>query len=87
MKRLIIFKHTGAAATNLAIARRLSRKLLGAQRSGHCVLVDFERVEASRAFLQILLNELHPEKIKFCGLPINLQSTQSLNRPSREGRR
>jgi len=87
MTRLIIFKHTGAAATNLAVARRLSRKLLGAQCSGNCVLVDFEHVEASRTFLEVLLNDLRPDKVKFCGLPINTQGALSLNRQSREDRR
>ena len=87
MKRLIVYTYTGAAATNLIVARRLSRKMLGAQGMGHCVLVDFEEVEASWEFLEVLLKGLRPDKVKFCGLPIMTHGKLSLNHPMREERR
>lgn len=84
MKRLILLRHTGANATNLVIAERLARKLRGALRQGECVLVDCEDVEPTQEFLDVLLKDAQPEKVKFCGLPIMRQVTLALRMPERE---
>lgn len=81
MKRMIVFNYTGAEATNLAIAKRLARKIRGAQRNGECVLVDCDECEISLDFLNVLLKGAKPDKTKFCGLAIMLQVELALRIP------
>jgi hypothetical protein len=73
MKRLIVKTFTGAVADDLRIARRVARKIKGAQNQGICVLVDCEDVVPSQAFLDVLIKDAHPDKVRFCGLPISRQ--------------
>ncbi len=70
MIRIILLQFTGASAINLKIARRLALKVSGAQRIGHCVLIDCEDVEVSEEFLQVLVSVARADRTKFCGLPI-----------------
>jgi len=70
MKRIIVLHYTGSQANNLKLARRISRKMRGAQMLGQCVLVDFEDVEVSAEFLAILVSSGPVDKARFCGLPI-----------------
>lgn len=70
MRRIILYKYTSRRADNLTIARRLVRRLRGAQQTGECILVDCEDVEVTQEFLQVLRAESRFEKIRFCGLPI-----------------
>jgi len=70
MRRILLYKYTGRRADNLTIARRLLRRLRGAQQTGECILVDCEDVEVTQEFLQVLRSESRFEKIRFCGLPI-----------------
>ena len=70
MINILLLQITGASAINLKVARRLARKVSGAQRIGHCVLIDCEDVEVSEEFLQILVSVACADKTKFCGLPI-----------------
>ncbi len=82
---IILLEHTGATAINLKIARRLAQKVRGAQRNGHCVLIDCEDVEPSQEFLEVLLKEARPEKVKFRGLPILRQVGIALRLDKKEG--
>jgi hypothetical protein len=84
VKRLIIFDHTGPYADNLRHARRLARKIQGAQAQGECILVDAENVDATEDFLRILLRNAVPEKVKICGLPISTQVRLYEKRAERE---
>ena len=87
MKRVVLFDYTGDKANDLKIARRLARKLLGAQRAGECILFDCENVEVSPEVLEILRKESYPDKIRFCGLPIPDQDgSRALRRRSRRRR-
>jgi hypothetical protein len=71
VKRIIVLHYTGSEATSLKIATRISRKMLGAQFQGICVLVDFEDVlEISPQFLTVLVSSGLAGKARFCGLPI-----------------
>ena len=70
MIRIILLQHIGASAINLKIARRLARKISGAQSIGHCVLIDCEDVEVSEEFLHVLISIARADRTKFCGLPI-----------------
>ena len=83
MKRITVLHYTGATANNPKIAKRLSRKIRAIQRNGECVLVDLEDVEPTDAFVDVLLEGAHPEKIKFCGISIMLQIKLALRLPEK----
>jgi len=70
VRRLLLVNYTGATAANLAIAQRIVRKIHGARRQRECLLIDCEEVEVSQDFLKVLVSAAHPEKIRFCGLPL-----------------
>jgi len=70
VRRLILLNYTGATAENLVAAERIVRKIHGARREKECLLIDCEDVEVSDSFLMILISAAHPDKIRFCGLPL-----------------
>ena len=73
MKWIVLYRHTGRIAANLKVARRVARKIQGAQRSGHCIVVSCEDVTVSPEFLRIMAEGTSPEKVRFAGLPIRDQ--------------
>jgi hypothetical protein len=75
MRRILLSHYSGPIADDLAVARRLARKLHGAHRQGECVLLDCDQVLVSKSFLEVLVNEARRDKVRFCGLP---QSDQRL---------
>ena len=71
MIRLEIHRFTGKTAQDQKVAARLQRKIRGAIRCGHTVLVDFEHVaEVSDEFAAILLPVIDPRKVRVTGLPL-----------------
>ncbi len=73
MKRITVLHYVGTNGSNLKVARRIARKMLGAQKLGICVLVDFEDVNPSADFLTIVVSAAEGEKARFCGLSIREQ--------------
>lgn len=73
MKWLVLYRYTGTDGSKLKTARRIARKIQGAQRSGQCIVVDCSDVTLVPDFLRIMAEGTNPEKVKFAGLPIRDQ--------------
>jgi hypothetical protein len=73
MRWLNLRRYTGAKATNLEVARRIVRKIQGAQRRRECLMINCEDVEVSSEFLALLVVAARTDKIRFCGLPRDQQ--------------
>ena len=79
MRRLILKRLTGANACHLGVARKIVRRIVGAQNQNECLLIDCEGVEVSPQFLFALLAVASEEKVRFCGLPPNQQRLVALS--------
>jgi hypothetical protein len=73
MIRITVFHHTGCRADNLKLARRIANKARGAVGNGMCVLIDFDEVIFSPAFMAEVKAVVREDKIKLVGLPISEQ--------------
>ena len=79
MRRILLSRYTGPIADDLAVAHRVSKKLRGARRTGECVLLDCDHVLIGPSFLEVLVKQSHPDKVRFCGLsPSNQRLIQKL---------
>jgi hypothetical protein len=85
MRRILLLLYTGPQAGNPKLARRIARKMRGAQDQGICVVCDCEDVEVSEEFLQILVSAARPDKTKLCGLPIIQQGLVARALSRKEG--
>jgi hypothetical protein len=85
LKRITVLHYAGSDGSTLKVARRIARKMLGAQRLGICVLIDLEDVKnISADFLTILVSCAVTDKARFCGLSIREQHLSARCLPTSE---
>ena len=82
MIRITVFHLTGVEAKNMKIARRIANKARGAVGQGKCVLIDFDEVVFSAAFMAEVRAVVREDKIKLVGLPISEQTKMNTTEPN-----